>query len=77
MSFYQETKPESKVESFQKKIDCFIEDGYCEHCKTVFEAMGCYYHLCSCQEARLSLTEQYFEQANKKRGLNDMRREYI
>ena len=27
-----------------KKIDCFNVDGYCDHCKTVFEAMGCYYH---------------------------------
>ena len=27
-----------------KKIVCFNVDGYCDHCKTVFEAMGCYYH---------------------------------
>ena len=36
-------------------------DGYCDHCKTVFEAMGCYYHFCSCQEARPSLTDQDIE----------------
>ena len=23
----------------KKKIDCFNVDGYCDHCKTVFEAM--------------------------------------
>ena len=40
----------------RKKTDCFIVDGYCNHCKTVFEAMGCYYHFCSCQEARPFLT---------------------
>ena len=49
VSFYQELRPECKTESFyntakQKKIDCFHVDGYCNHCKTVFEAMGCYYH---------------------------------
>ena len=82
MSFYQESRPECKIESFftsgkQKKIDCFNVDGYCNHCKTVFEAMGCYYHFCSCQEARPFLTEQDIERGNKKREMVDMRREYI
>ena len=72
MSFYQETRPACKIESFfisgkQKKIDRFNVDGYCDHCKTVFEAMGCYYHCCFCQEARPSLTEQDIERGNKKR----------
>ena len=61
----------------QKKIDCFNIDGYCDQCKTVFEAMGCYYHFCSCQDARPSLTEQDIERGNKKREMDDMRREYI
>ena len=44
-----------KIKSFyttgkQKKIDCFYVDGYCDHHKTVIEAMGCYYHFCSCQK---------------------------
>ena len=82
MSFYQESRPECKIESFftsgkQKKIDCFNVDGYCDHCKTVLEAMGCYYHFCSCQETRPSLTEQDIERGNKKREMDDMRREYI
>ena len=51
-------------------------DGYCDHCKTVSEAMGCYYHFCSCQEARPSLTDQDIERGNK-REMDDMRREYI
>ena len=65
MSFYQqELRPKCKVESFyttekQKKIDCFHVDCYCDHCKTVFEAMGCYFHFCSCQETRPPLSEQY------------------
>ena len=46
LSYYQETRPECRNESFhtsgnQKKNDCFIVDGYSDHCKTVFEAMGC------------------------------------
>ena len=60
-----------------KKIDCFNVDGYCDHCKTVFEAMGCYYQFCSCQDARPYFTEQDIEQGNKKREMDDMRREYI
>ena len=46
MSFYQETRPKCKIETFflsgkQKKNDCFNVDVYCDHCKTMFEAMGC------------------------------------
>ena len=52
-------------------------DGYCDYCKTVFEAMGSYYHFCSCQEARPSLTDQDIERGNKKREMDDLRREYI
>ena len=76
----QNQKVKSRVFSHlenRKKIDCFNVDGYCDHCKTVFEAMGCYYHFCSCQEARTSLTDQDFERGNKKREMDDMRREYI
>ena len=61
----------------RKKIDCFNVDGYCDHCKTVFEAMGCYYYFCYCQEAHPSLTEQDIERGHKKREMDDMRREYI
>ena len=49
-------------------------DGYCDHFKTVIEAMGSYYHFCSCQEARPTLTDQDIELRNKKR---EMGREYI
>ena len=62
MSFYQEQRSECKIESFHiwktKEIDCVNVDGYCDHCKTLFEAMGCYYHFCSRQEHRPSLIEQ-------------------
>ena len=47
MSYFQRQRTDSKIESFyttgtQKKIDCFKVDGFCAHCKTVFEAMGCF-----------------------------------
>ena len=61
LSYFQETRPECNIESNvttgrQKKIDCFSVDGICNHCHKVFEAMGCYFHYCPCQEARPSLT---------------------
>ena len=83
VSFNQETRPVCKIESFftsgkqKKNSDCLKVDGYCDHSKTVFAAMGCYYHFCSCQEARPSLTDQDIERGNKKREMDDMRREYI
>ena len=63
MSYFQRQRPDCKTESFyttetQKKIDCFKVGDLCAHCKTVFEAMGCFYHYCPCQEARPSLTEE-------------------
>ena len=39
--------------------------------------MGCYFHFCSCQEARPSLIDQDIERGNKKREMDDMRREHI
>ena len=62
LSYFQQTRPECRIESNvttgrQKKIDCFSVDGICNQCNTVFEAMGCYFHYCPCQEARPSLTD--------------------
>ena len=37
--------------------------------------MGCYYHFCSCQEARPSLIDQDIERGNKKRMMENMCRE--
>ena len=79
MSYFQRTRPECKIESFfttsrQKKIDCFKVDGFCSHCNTVFEPMGCFYHFCPCQELRPSLTEEDIQRGSKKRELDASRR---
>ena len=47
MSYLQSQRPNCTIESYyttrtQKKIDCFNVDGFCAHCKTIFEAMGCF-----------------------------------
>ena len=81
MSYYQKTIPECRIESFdtpgsKKQTDRFNVDGFCDHCKTVFEAMGCCYHLCPCQEARRSLGDEDNERGNKRREMDDLRREY-
>ena len=82
MSYFQRQRPDCKTESFyttetQKKIDCFKVGGLCAHCKTVFEAMGCFYHYCPCQEARPSLTKEEIKRGNKKREMDQMRKQYI
>ena len=82
MSYFQSTRPDCKIESFfttgrQKKIDCFSVDGFCSHCNTVFEAMGCFYHFCPCQELRPSLTEEDIQRGSKKREPDALRRHYI
>ena len=62
LSYFQQTRPECKIESNvttgrQNKIDCFSVDGIYNHFNTVFEAMGCCFHYCSCQEAHPSLVD--------------------
>ena len=39
--------------------------------------MDCFYHYCSCQEARSSLTEEYIERGNKKWEIDRIRKQYI
>ena len=82
VSYFQRQRPDCKIESFytrgtQKKIDCFKIDGFCAHCETVFEALGCFYHYYPSQEARLSLTEEDIERGNKKREMDQTRKQYI
>ena len=82
MSYYQSTRPDCKIESFfttgrQKKIDCFSVDGFCFYCNNVFEAMGCFYHFCPCQELRPSRTEEEIQRGSKKRELDALRWHYI
>ena len=82
MSFFQRTWLECEIEIFfttgrQKKIDCFSVDGFCSHCNTVFEVVGCIYHFCSCQELRPSLTEEDLQRGSKKRELDALTRHYI
>ena len=72
LSYVQQSQPDCTIESNgttgrQKKIDRFSVDGICYHSNILFEAMGCYYHYCPCQEARPSLTDTGIEKGVKKR----------
>ena len=82
MSFFQRTRTECEIESFfttgrQRKNDCFSVDGFCSHCNTVFEALGCFYHFFPRQELRPSLTEEDIQRGSKKRELDALRRHHI
>ena len=80
MSYFQRKRPDCKIfhtTGTQKKIDCFNKDGFCAHCKLVFEAMGCFYPYCPCQETRPSLTEEDIERGNKRREMDQMIKQYI
>ena len=60
----------------RKKIDCFKADGFCALCNTVFETMGCFYLYCPCQEAQFSLIAEDIERGNRKREMDQMRKQY-
>ena len=82
MSFFQRQRPDCKIERFyttgtQKKIDYFKADGFCAPSKTVLEAMVCFYPYCPYQEAQPSLNEDDIERGNKRREMDEMRKQYI
>ena len=82
MSYLQSQRPNCTIESYyttetQKKIDCFGVDDFCAHCKTIFVAMGCYFHFCACQEARANMSEEETQRGLKKREYDDLRRAYL
>ena len=70
-------KLKASLQQADKKIDCFSVDSFCSHCNTVFEAMGCLYRFCLCQELRPSLTEEDIQCGSKKGQLDALRRHYI
>ena len=43
----------------------------------MFEAKGCFYHFCPCQELRSSLTEEYIKRGSRRRELDELRRSYV
>ena len=67
----------STVQVDRTNFDSFSVDGFCSHCNTVFEAMGCFYHFCPCQELLSSLTEEDIKQGSRRRELDELRRSYI
>ena len=82
VSYFQQTRPDCKIGSFYttsrpKKINCFSVDGFCSHWNTVFEAMGCSYHFCPCQELHPSLTKEDIKRGSRKREFGELRRGYI
>ena len=63
ISYFQRVGRQCQMESFyttdtQKKNDANSVDGFCGHCNTVLEAMGCHYHFFPCQEICPSLIEE-------------------
>ena len=82
MAFFHNSRPERNIESFyttgtQRKIDCFSVDGFCSHCDTIFEALGCFYHFCECQEVQPCLTDEDIVKAQRKREMDELRQSYL
>ena len=82
MSYFQRTRPTCKIEVFfttggQKKTDCLSVDGFCSHCKTVFEPMGCFHHFCLCQDLRPSPTEVDIQRGSEKKELHALRQHFL
>ena len=82
MSYIQSQRPNCTIESYyttgtQQKIDCFNIDGFCALCKTISEAMGCYFKFCAIQEARASMSEEETQRRLKKREYDELGRDFL
>ena len=82
LSYFQIFRPQFKTETNvttgrKKKIDCFSVVGICNHCNTVFGAMGCFFHSCTRQETRPSLTGSEIMRGIKNREEDQRRKDYI
>ena len=81
MNYLQARNPNCTIQSTfttgnQKMFGNFSVDGYCSHCNRVFEAMGCYFHFCKCQESK-RLPIDVIEKGLKKREADTYRRDVI
>ena len=81
MDYFQQVHPNCKIQTQfthkkQKKLGPYLVDGFCNHCNTVFEAMGCFFHFCPCQEEKPLLFED-IESGLKRRERDNDRREYL
>ena len=81
INYLQHKHPDCTIESNfttgkQKCFASFRVDGYCSHCNTVFEAMGCYYHFCPCQEKKRQPIE-VLEEGLKRREMGVYRRNFL
>ena len=82
LASFQNSRPECNIENFytagtHRKIDCFSVDGFCSHCNTIFEALGCFYYFCECQEGQLCLTDEDIVKGQRKREMDELRRFYL
>ena len=82
LAFFQNSRPERNIESFyttgtQGKIDAYSVDGFCSHCNMIFEALGCFYHFCECQEGQICLTDEDLLKGKRKREIDELRRSYL
>ena len=74
---YQNVKLKASLQQADgNKLTALMLMGF-YHWNFVFEALGCFYHFCSCQEVRLSLTEEYIQRGRKKREFDALRRPCI
>ena len=61
----------------RKKMIALMLMIFATICKTVFEAMGCYFQFCPCQEARPILTDADIKRGTKKSEMKELRKDYI
>ena len=82
MAFSQNSQPECTIESFcttgtRQKNDSFSVDGFCSHCNTSSEALGCFYHLCEGQVGQPCLTDEDIVKGKRRKEMDELLRSYL
>ena len=55
----------------------FSVDGYCQPCETAFEADGCFFHFCACQDHKHHSEEEELKRGLVRRGRIVKRKQYL
>ena len=79
---FQKLRLNCKIKIFyttgtQKKSNCFRVDGFCDHLSIIFEAVGCFYLFCGCQEVQPGLNDEDIVKGQKKKELDKLRWPYL
>jgi G:T-mismatch repair DNA endonuclease (very short patch repair protein) len=82
LGYLQHIRPECKIECLfnvgrQARLGPYQVDGYCRHCKTAVEVMGCFYHYCEFLRNKGKFSNIDQDKIEKKRAFDAEKKQFL